>query len=458
MPHPASPVSASPLDRARRLAFFRLIPVLFVAYALAYIDRTNVALAKLTMGRDLPGFDAAVFGFGAGIFFFGYFLLEVPGSVIVERWSARKWICRIMVTWGVVAALTAFVRTPTQFYWMRFLLGLAEAGFFPGVIVYLTHWFVERDRAKALAWFLVATPVAQMIAPAVSAPILRLGETELIDGVAVTHAAFGSLSGWQWMFIFWGVPAVIVGVLVLVLLPDKPRDAQWLAPDERDALESTLAAEKAAKAGKAKMRLMDGLTHPRVLLLCAVFFLCVTANYGIEFFLPSILQDWYGLSIGSIAWLAALPSVLVMVSQLVMGWSSDRFQERRWHVLGPWLATATALALVPLTKGHLGLTIACFMVAAAGLKAYLPAFFALPGLFLVGTAAAGSVGLINSIGNLGGFLGPVILGRMKEMTGSYGLGLWILSGSVTLAAVSLALVKREAFVARTRTSREDRGS
>ncbi|WP_404423072.1 MFS transporter [Nibricoccus sp. IMCC34717] len=442
----ATPAPQTPaLERARRTAFLRLMPLLFAAYALAYIDRTNVALARLTMGRDLPGFDASVFGFGAGIFFLGYFLLEVPGSVIVERWSARKWICRIMVTWGLVAALTAFVRTPGQFYAMRFLLGLAEAGFFPGVIVYLTHWFIERDRAKALAWFLVATPVAQMVAPVVSAPLIRLGETEVIGGQVVHHASLGTLAGWQWMFLFWGVPAIVIGLVILFWLPDKPREAKWLSPEERDTLQSALDAERAARATRSKGRLLDGLTHPRVLLLCGVFFLCVTANYGIEFFLPSILQDWYGLSLAHVAWLSALPSLLVIGSQLFVGWNSDRLQERRWHVLGPWLCTAVALALVPLTRGHLWLTVACFMVAAAGLKAYLPAFFALPNLFLAGTAAAGSVGLINSIGNLGGFLGPTLLGRLRDLTGSYQSGLWILAGSVSLAAFCLSRVRADAF-------------
>ena len=433
------------LESARRRAFLRLIPLLFICYAVAYVDRTNVALAKLTMGKDLPGFDNAVFGFGAGVFFWGYFLLEVPGSVLVERWSARKWICRIMVTWGLVAAGTAFVRTPMQFYGMRFLLGLAEAGFFPGVIVYLTHWFTERDRAKALAWFLIASPVAQMLSPRLSAEVLRIGTTEEVSGVLVTHPLILGFAGWQWLYLLWGIPAVALGFFVLFRLPDRPQDASWLTAQEREALMQALEVERAHRAPGAVHTLWAGLSHPRVLLLCAVFFANVTANYGIEFFLPSILQDWYHLGFAELAWLVALPSVLVILGQLFVGWSSDRHQERRWHVLVPLILAAFALTLAPLTRGHLWLTVACFVVAGAGLKSYLPAFLALPNLFLASTAAAGSIGLINSIGNLGGWLGPTLLGVLQARSGSFSGGVCFLSGSIVIACLLLLSIPRRFF-------------
>src|SRR6267378_2392728 len=215
---PAASVDADALDRARRKAYRRLLPLVFISYVIAFVDRSNVAIAKLTMTRDLPGFDNAVIGFGAGVFFLGYFLLEIPGTLIVERWSARKWISRIMITWGITAALTAAVKTPSQFYLVRFLLGLAEAGFFPGVIVYLTHWFPTRDRSRALAYFFVATPVAQVLSPKISNALLKIGTEEVVNGVSVQHSQLLGLDGWQWIYIFWGIPAVVLGVVVLFVL------------------------------------------------------------------------------------------------------------------------------------------------------------------------------------------------------------------------------------------------
>src|SRR5437867_6571419 len=232
------------LDRARQKAYWRLLPLLFVCYVIAYVDRANVAIAKLTMTRDLPGFDNAVIGLGAGLFFIGYFVLEIPGTLLVEKWSARKWISRIMITWGIMAALTAFVKTPSQFYVVRFLLGLSEAGFFPGVIVYLTHWFPSRDRARALACFLVATPIAQILSPKISNALLKFGTDETINGLAVHRPELFGLEGWQCVYIFWGLPAVVLGVLVLALLKDRPSDASWLTPEESDALHQQLQREK----------------------------------------------------------------------------------------------------------------------------------------------------------------------------------------------------------------------
>jgi ACS family tartrate transporter-like MFS transporter len=395
------------------------------------------------MARDLPAFDNAVFGFGAGVFFWGYFLLEVPGSVIVERWSARKWICRIMISWGLVAGLTAFVRTPHQFYAMRFLLGLAEAGFFPGVIVYLTHWFPSRERARALAWFFVASPIAQIVSPYLSTWLLKIGTTETIDGRVVTHPAILGLVGWQWVYVGWALPAIALGFVVLRRLTDRPAQAAWLTDAERSALETELARERAAGAGAHATSLWQGLRNPRVLLLCAAFFACVTANYGIEFFLPTILTEWYALPLSRLAWLVALPSVLVLAGQLYVGWSSDRRQERRWHVLVPLILAATALALAPATRGNLALTVACFVVASAGLKAYMPAFWAMPNLFLASTAAAGSIGLINSVGNLGGFWGPALLGKVSQVTDSFNGGLYYLAGSICVAIAIVATIRLE---------------
>ncbi len=430
----ATDPTASALDRARSKAYWRLLPLLFLCYVIAYVDRANVSIAKLTMTRDLPGFDNAVIGLGAGMFFLGYFLLEIPGTLIVERWSARKWISRIMISWGIMAALTALVKTPNQFYGVRFCLGLAEAGFFPGIIVYLTHWFPSRDRAKALAYFLVATPFAQVVSPKISNALLKIGTDEVVNGVTVHHAEFFGLEGWQCVYIFWGIPAVVLGVVVLFAMTDRPRDAKWLTTEEREALETELERERAARATGKRMTVFEALRHPKVLLLALAYFCTVTGSYGIEFFLPSILKDWYGMNFNQLTWLVMLPPIVALAGQLFVGWSSDRLKERRYHAVVPIVIGACAIGLAPFTQGNLALTVFCFMVAFAGFKSYMPAFWALPSLFLTEAAAAGSIGLINSVGNLGGFLGPTVLGAVEKSTGSYTGGLYFLCVSMIISS------------------------
>ncbi|MFO1063513.1 MAG: MFS transporter [Pirellulales bacterium] len=422
----------SALNSARWKIYLRIMPLLFICYVIAYVDRTNVGIAKLTMKNDLQGFDDWVFGFGSGIFFIGYFLLEIPGSIIVERWSARKWICRIMVTWGILAALTAFVKTPIQFYSVRFLLGLAEAGFFPGVIVYLTHWFPAKDRARAIAGFLIASPIAMIVGNGVSRYLLQIGDKgnpRVLD-----------LAGWQWVYIFWGVPAVVMGIAVLVFLTDRPRDAMWLTKDERDSLEDELAKEKAAHRGAHLRSALAGLINPRVWILAIAYFGVVTANYGLEMFLPSVLEEWfsaepYSFTASGIATLAMIPSLLVIIGQLLNGWSSDHFKERYWHAIVPIVFGAAVLICVPHVKTSLVLAMVCFTIAAAGMKAYMPAFWSLPNTFLTATAAAGSVGLINSVGNLGGFLGPYTMGYVKTYFKSYDYGLYFLAMTSLISAM-----------------------
>jgi ACS family tartrate transporter-like MFS transporter len=425
--------SPSPLDRARAKAYRRLLPLLFLCYVIAYVDRANVAIAKLTMTRDLKGFDNAVIGFGAGVFFIGYFLLEIPGTLLVEKWSARKWISRIMISWGIVAALTAWVKVPWQFYAVRFFLGLAEAGFFPGVIVYLTHWFPSRDRARALAWFFVATPIAQIISPKISNELLKIG----LDG----RPPLLGMVGWQWVYIFWGIPAVVLGILVLFLLTDRPGQALWLEPDERNSLELELKREKELHHGGRHMTVAEALSHPKVLILAAAYFFIVTGNYGVEFFLPSILERWYNLKLDKLTWLVVLPPMGSLIGQLFVGWSSDRLKERRLHAVIPIYFGATALgATILLTAPPLWVTVALFIIAMTGLKAYLPAFWSLPSLFLTEAAAAGSIGLINSVGNLGGFLGPFVLGKVESLTGSFKGGIAFLSTSMVVSATIILLL------------------
>jgi ACS family tartrate transporter-like MFS transporter len=429
--------SRAALDRARHKAYWRILPLLFVCYVIAFVDRANVAFTALTMIEDLPEFDAAVIGMGAGLFFLGYILLEVPGSLIVERYSARKWICRIMVSWGVMASLTGFVRTPHEFYLVRFLLGLAEAGFFPGVIVYLTHWFPLRDRGRALAIFLIATPVAQLVSPHISFALLKIGTEELVHGTLVRHPEVLGMKGWQWVYIVWGVPAVVLGVVVWFLMKDRPRDAPWLTLEEREALEQELALERGLIRGGHGLTMLQALRHPKVLLLAFAYFCSVTGSYGVLFFLPTILRDWYSLRFDELTWLVLLPPVVACSGQLLIGWSSDRTRERRLHAVVPITLGAVALLLAPMTQGHLTWTVLCFMIAVGGVKAYLPAFWTLPNLLLHSTAAAGTIGFINTVGSLGGFCGPYVLGQIQTITGSFVGGIYFLAGAMFVSSTIL---------------------
>lgn len=436
---PPSTPHADALDRARRKAYWHLLPLLFVSYMIAYVDRQNVAVAKLTMTRDLPGFDNAVIGFGAGIFYIGYVLLEIPGTLMVERWSARKWICRIMVTWGMMAGLTAAVTSPWQFYTVRFLLGLAEAGFFPGVIVYLTHWFPSRDRARALAIFLVAAPLAQILSPFVSFELLKIGAD-------AAHPILLGLVGWQWVYVFWALPAVLLGAIVFYKLTDHPAQAAWLTSEEKTALEGELERERGLASRGRRMTVLEALSHPRVLLLAVAYFCMTTGSIGMELFMTSILKDWYHLKDDTLKWLIILPPAAALVGQLVAGWSSDRYKERRWHAVVPIVLGSASMGLLPQTQGNMVLTVVCFMAAFTGFKSYMPAFWALPSMFLTSAAAAGSIGLINSLGNLGGAFGSTLLGTVEKMTGSYVGGLYYMCCSALVSAAiifSFGLAKKD---------------
>jgi MFS transporter, ACS family, tartrate transporter len=415
------PQEVTALDRARKKAFWRLLPLCFLCYVLSYVDRTNISIAKLTMKADLPWFTNAVFGDGSGWFFPGYVVLAIPGALIVEKWSARKLITGSMFVWGAIACAIAFIATPFQFYGLRFLLGVAEAGFFPGMLVYLTHWFPSRDRARATATLIIATPFSQIISPKISGAMLGL--TSL------------GLKGWQWMFIYWGLPAVVLGLLVLFLLPDRPRDAPWLAADEREALEAELDRDRLVRSSKGKIGVLEALGHPKVLLLALAYFLAVSANYGLEFFLPTILKDWYKLPLDRITWILMIPPAAALVGQLFAGWHSDFRKERRLHTVVPLLLGATMLLLASRSAGNLALTVTFFVLAAAGIKSYQPSFWALPPLLLSEAAAAGSIGFINAIGNLGGAFGSSMMGRVKSATGSFAGGLTVLAAAMGLSAV-----------------------
>jgi ACS family tartrate transporter-like MFS transporter len=432
---------SSLLHRVIIKAYWRLLPILFLSYIIAYVDRNNVSLAKLKMINDLTSFQnrtETIFALGQAAFFIGYLLLEIPGTLLVEKWSARKWICRIMITWGILAAVTAVVSKPWHFYLIRFLLGLAEAGFFPGVIVYLTHWFPAQARARALSLFLIATPVAQFISPKISYYILRMGTVE--NGVY--YKTLFKLKGWQWMYIAWGIPSVILGIIVLLFLTDRPKDAKWLNEEERQVLETELLVElERQQTLGGHLTVLQALRQIKVLLLSVAYFFIVTGNYGVELFLPTILRDWYKPSDSVLTWLLMIPPLGSFVGMLVVGYSSDRTKERRFHAAIPILIGAIGLGLTLIRNQPLATMIILFTITSIGTKAYLPAFWSLPSLFLRESAAAGSIGFINSLGNLGGGVGPIILGVLKDRTGSFFLGILLLSISMALTAIILMTLR-----------------
>ncbi len=414
--------------RARRRITRRLIPYLMFIYLLAYLDRANLGVAKLQMQGDM-GFNDAVIGFGAGIFFLGYLLLDIPGSLIVERWSARKWIARIMVSWGVVASLMGFlgwpllnfVRPITQFYGLRLLLGVAEAGFFPGVIVYISHWFRPEDRSRAKAYFMVTQPIAI----ALGIPLSRW----IMDTI---H--WGGLAGWRWIFILEGVVPALMGFVTLWYLADRPRQAKWLPDDEKQWLMSALKADEDRKTIAHRVRIIDALKYPQTFLLIGVYFLIVTGNQALIFFLPSIGDSMKSMPVAIRTMTASLPYACSACGILINGLWAQRTGKLRLHTAVPVLATGVSLGLTVLSHNHAGLMIALFCLAGFTAQAYLPAFWTLPTTLMGKSAAATAVGLI-CLGNLGGVVGPWLFGYLKTVTGGYDTGLWVLSGCMLVAGV-----------------------
>jgi ACS family tartrate transporter-like MFS transporter len=398
----------------------RLIPFLFLLYILNFLDRVNVGFAALEMNRDL-GFGPAVYGFGAGIFFIGYCLFEVPSNLVLYRTGARLWIARIMVTWGLAASAMMLVHTPWSFYLLRFLLGVAEAGFFPGIIFYLTYWFPARERARAYAWFLAAIPVCGVIGGPLSGALLGL------DG-------WLGLRGWQWLFLLEGIPSVLVGVAVLWLLPDRPRDARWLPPADRVWLEEQLALERSDRASSHGASLRRALADPLVWWLGLTYFLLVVALYGFALWLPQLVKASGDFSNFEVGVITAIPYAVAAVAMVLVGRSSDRTGERHLHLALP--ALAGALGFLAITRaGTTGLLIAALSLTAFGVLGWLGPFWALPTAFLREQAAAGGIALINSMGAVGGFVGPYLIGDIKERTGEFAPGLLLLAGSLVAAVV-----------------------
>jgi MFS transporter, ACS family, tartrate transporter len=410
----------SALGRATlRKVAWRLIPFLGVLYFFAFLDRVNVGFAALTMNADL-GLSAAAYGLGSGIFFLGYVLFEVPSNVLLERFGARAWIARIMISWGVLSASMAFVQGPASFYTVRFLLGVAEAGFFPGIIYYLTCWFPSRYRARIIALFMVALPLSSVIGAPISTSLLGI------------RAA--GLEGWQWMFLLEAIPTIILGVAVLGMLTNKPADASWLTLEERGWLEREIAAEHTEAQHEHTSSLLKALMLPRVWRHGLVYFTVLVGLYGFSFWLPQIIASLGSLTNLQVGLMTTIPYALSCIALVAWGRHSDATGERSWHVAAPPLLAALALA----TSGGVAnplLAFGALCVAAVGIYACLPAFWALASRGLHGAAAAGAIALINSIGNLGGFLGPTAIGYAKEKTGSYAVSLLLIALCLAVGAV-----------------------
>jgi MFS family permease len=412
-----TPITEAAFARVRR----HVLPLLTLCYFVAFIDRVNVGFAALSMNADL-GFTPVIYSWGAGIFFLGYFVFEVPSNLILERVGARLWIARIMITWGIVSMAMAMVRGPISFLALRFLLGVAEAGFFPGIMLYLTYWFPAPERARVTAWFFVANPIGSAVGGAISGALLGL------------H--LGGLSSWQWLFLLEGVPAVALGVVVWAVLRDGPDDAPWLPATERAALATVLIADRQARANPRHLSLRDGLREPRILLLSGIYFGCVAGNYGLTFWLPQIIKE-FGLTNFQTGLLNALPFAIGAGVMMLWSQHSDRTGERIFHVAIPLaLVTAALVASSQLASPVAMMAVLC--VAGIGIFANTPPFWTLPTSVTVGTAAAGGIALVNSIGNLAGFLAPYLIGVIKDSTGSFRIALGTLA-ILPLAGMILTL-------------------
>ncbi|TCB78860.1 MFS transporter [Acinetobacter sp. ANC 4173] len=405
--------------RTLRKITWRIVPFIMILYLIAYIDRVNIGFAAITMKEDL-GFTASILGFGAGIFFLGYFLFEVPSNIILHKVGARIWIARVMVTWGIIAGGMAFIEGSTSFYVMRFLLGVAEAGFFPGIILYLSYWFPARNRAGVIALFMAAAPIATAIGSPISAALLEM------------HGIMG-LAGWQWMFLIEAVPAVILGVVVFFYMTDRPEKAAWLKADEREWLVKTMQAEDANKGDQQHHSILRGLANPRVLALALIYFGTSAGLYTLGIWAPQIIKE-LGVSSMTVGLLNAIPPIISVVAMILWSRHSDKTNERTWHVALACLTAAAGLAIAASTGSMFGL-IAALTIVNVGISCSKPPLWSMPTMFLSGAAAATGIATINSIGNLGGFAGPAMIGWVKDQTGSFAGGLYFVAGLLILSTV-----------------------
>jgi MFS transporter, ACS family, tartrate transporter len=390
-------------ERAKRRIAYRLLPLVFLIYMINYIDRVNVSFANLRMSADL-GFSDRVYGLGVGMFYVTYVLFEIPGAIIVERWSARKWIARIMISWGIITILTGFVHTAGQFYAARFFLGVAESSFFPGMIVYLTHWFRLRERSRAIACLYAANPAASLIGSPLAGWLLGV------------H--WWLLAGWRWLFILEGIPAVVLGIITIFYLTDWPAQARWLPPDERDWLVNELRAELQAKKQVRDYTTLQAFCDRRILRLIVAFFLALTGALGTIYWIPTFVKRLSGFPDRTVTSLLLVPALIGIAGLLINGWHSDKSAERRWHAAIPLLGSGLMFTLVTLTRHEVSLAILFLLLGSGFLYAYYPAFWAIPTMMLGETAAAATFALMNSIGQLGGLAGNYTIGFLNVRTHS----------------------------------------
>ena len=420
------PAAAQLGYRTRHHIALRLLPFLFTLYIVNYVDRTNVAYAAIGMSRDL-GFSDHVFGMGAGIFFISYVALQIPGALLVERWSARRMICATMIAWGSLTALTALVQTPAQLYMARFVLGAAEAGFFPGVIVYLSHWFMREDRAKATSNFMAAIPMSFIIGSPIAGWIL--GHNWL------------AVAGWRWLFFLEGMPAIVLGVAAFFYLTDWPGEATWLASERRQWIEQKLQQEKAI--GTEATTLRQALGSRTILLLASVTFLNYFAIYTFVFWFPTMLKRQSGFSDVNVGLLGAIPYLALFVAMQVNGYLSDKSRERHWHSAIPLFIAAAGFLGLASQPRSIPLSLALFTMVAMG-SAYFPAFWAIPTEILSQSAAAVAVGMINAVGSVAGFAGPYLFGYLTTRTGSFSYGLAVMMVSALAGGLLMLCTPRGA--------------
>ncbi|MET8696052.1 MFS transporter [Streptomyces bauhiniae] len=427
------PTVAAEVDLTRENAVFRkvvrrIVPFLVLAYVVSYLDRVNVGFAKLQMSADL-GFSEASYGLGAGLFFIGYFLFEVPSNLLLQRVGARTWIARIMISWGVVSAAFVFVTDETTFYVLRFLLGAAEAGFYPGVILYCTYWFPSHRRARVIAMFMSAIPVAGIFGNPLSGWIL-----DAFHGTA-------GWQGWQWMFALEALPALAVGVATLCYLDNGVRDAKWLSDEEKDVVERALAEDAAHRTVHGKV--WDGFRDPKVWLMSLIYFCFVMGQYALTFWMPTFVESTGIKGNLAIGVLSSVPFLAALVAMNLFGRSADRRRERRWHLVVPSLMGAVGFTLAASWSGSTALSLIALSFAAAGVLTCAPLFWSLPTAFLGGTAAAAGLALINSVGNLAGFASPYMIGALKDSTGSASIPMYVLAFSLVVGAAAVLTTKKD---------------
>ncbi|WP_206269526.1 MFS transporter [Streptomyces antioxidans] len=431
MPMPAVAAETPALARENtvyRKVIRRIVPFLILCYVASYLDRVNVGFAKLQMSDDL-GFSEAAYGLGAGLFFIGYFLLEVPSNLVLQRVGARTWIARIMISWGLVSAAFMFVTNEVTFYVLRFLLGAAEAGFYPGVILYCTYWFPSHRRARVIAMFMSAIPVAGIFGNPLSGWIMD------------TFHGVNGWQGWQWMFLLEAVPALLVGVITLFYLDDGVRDAKWLTDEEKAVVERAVADDSAHQTVHGRVR--DAFREPKVWLMCLIYFCFVMGQYALTFWMPTFVESTGIEGNVTIGVLSAVPFVAALIAMNLFGRSADKRRERRWHLVIPSLMGAVGFSLSAVWNGSTALSLTALSVAAAGVLTCAPLFWSLPTAFLGGTAAAAGLALINSVGNLAGFVSPYMIGALKDATGSASIPMYVLALTLVVGAAAVLTAEKQ---------------